>query len=57
MEKVQGFMVEKLSEIEIKKLIAQYISAGWTFQNLTELGQHRLLTFCWPFDSDPPNTE
>ena len=53
----QGFMVEKLSNDEIEKLIEKYTSLGWQFHSLSEHGSQLLLTFDWPFDSDPPKTE
>ena len=50
----QGFMVEKLSQEKIEALIAQYTALGWQLHSLSDLGSQRLLTFDWPFDSEPP---
>ena len=54
MPEVKGMMVEKLSEAEIQDLIKTYTILGWRFQNLTELGGHRLLTFVWEYDAPGP---
>ena len=54
MPEVKGMMVEKLSEAEIQDLIKTYTALGWQFQNLTELGGHRLLTFVWEHDGHGP---
>ena len=54
MAKLQGFMVEKLSEERIREIIESYTALGWKFHSLGEHGAHRLLTLAWEGDSEPP---